>query len=200
MAYINGKRHRLGNDDPHIWGTGQFADGAGKILGQIAVLPKLLHAEGQLGESGGGIAAALHGAGGVIRMAFVDDAVQTHPGNGGNDAELAPGVFEHRVLLDMDFKESFNVRGIDLFSGQGIRVEPERTQCIVGGPLGVAQRFKPSTSICPAMPLLPRHVEPKFDPSSSAKAMNSMARSGLYPSSWKERSASSAATTPYVPS
>ena len=75
-------------------------------------------------------------------MAFVDDAVQTHPGNGGNDAELAPGVFEHRVLLDMDFKESFNVRGIDLFSGQGIRVEPERTQCIVGGPLGVAQAFQ----------------------------------------------------------
>ena len=61
MAYINGKRHRLGNDDPHIGGTGQFADGAGKILGQIAVLPKLLHAEGQLGESGGGIAAPLHG-------------------------------------------------------------------------------------------------------------------------------------------
>lgn len=64
------------------------------------------------------------------------------PGNGGNDAELAPGVFEHRVLLDMDFKESFNVRGIDLFSGQGIRVEPERTQCIVGGPFGVAQAFQ----------------------------------------------------------
>ena len=42
----------------------------------------------------------------------------------------------------MDFKESFNVRGIDLFSGQGIRVEPERTQCIVGGPLGVAQAFQ----------------------------------------------------------
>ena len=80
--------------------------------------------------------------------------MQTHPGNGGNDAELAPGVFEHRVLLDMDFKESFNVRGIDLFFGQGIRVEPERTQCIVGGPFGVAQAFQASTPICPAMPLL----------------------------------------------
>lgn len=123
------------------------------------------------------------------------------PGNGGNDAELAPGVFEHRVLLDMDFKESFNVRGIDLFSGQGIRVEPERTQCIVGGPLGVAQAFQALHVDLPRNALTGRgHVEPKFDPSSSAKAMNSMARSGLYPSSWKERSASSAATTPYVPS
>ena len=48
------------------------------------------HNAGINGGSGGGIAAPLHGAGGVIRMAFVDDAVQTHPGNGGNDAELAP--------------------------------------------------------------------------------------------------------------
>ena len=42
----------------------------------------------------------------------------------------------------MDFKESFNIRGIDLLAGQGIRVEPERPQLIVGGTLGIAQAFQ----------------------------------------------------------